>query len=144
MDIIHPATAWWIACGLLIAAELATGTFYLLMLSVGCAAGAIAAWLDAGTSVQMVAAALLGGASVAICHRLRKRSRPATLPAAFNPDVNLDIGQPVQVDQWASDGSTSVKYRGAAWRARYVGGDTPSAGQYVIRAIDGSCLMLDR
>ena len=29
------ATVWWIAAGVLIAAELATGTFYLLMLAVG-------------------------------------------------------------------------------------------------------------
>jgi membrane protein implicated in regulation of membrane protease activity len=32
------ATAWWIVAGVLVAAELATGTFYLLMLAAGAAA----------------------------------------------------------------------------------------------------------
>jgi len=42
------APVWWIATGVLIAVELATGTFYLLMLAVGAAAGAMAAHLGLG------------------------------------------------------------------------------------------------
>jgi membrane protein implicated in regulation of membrane protease activity len=38
----NPATVWWVVAGLAVAAELATGTFYLLMLAVGLAAGAVA------------------------------------------------------------------------------------------------------
>ena len=34
------STGWWLAAGVLVAAELATGTFYLLMLALGAAAGA--------------------------------------------------------------------------------------------------------
>ena len=139
---IQLSTAWWIAAGLLVAAELATGTFYLLMLALGCVAGAIAAWLGFEATVQMLAAALLGGGAVMFWHRIRER-RPGALPAAANPDVILDIGQSVQVDHWAPDGSASVKYRGAAWRARYLGAGRPDSGRYVIRAIDGSCLLLD-
>ena len=37
MDWSH-ATWWWVATGVLVAAELATGTFYLLMLAIGTAA----------------------------------------------------------------------------------------------------------
>ena len=37
------STWWWIVAGVLVAAELATGTFYLLMVAIGCAAGALAA-----------------------------------------------------------------------------------------------------
>ena len=33
------ATWWWIAAGVLVAAELASGTFYLLMLALGAGAG---------------------------------------------------------------------------------------------------------
>ncbi len=36
-------TFWWVAGGVLVAAELATGTFYLLMLALGCGAAAVAA-----------------------------------------------------------------------------------------------------
>ena len=38
-------TGWWIAVGLLVAAEMFTGTFYLLMLAIGMTAGAVAAHL---------------------------------------------------------------------------------------------------
>ena len=41
MDFSAP-TLWWVAAGVLVAAELATGTFYLLMIALG-AAGAAAA-----------------------------------------------------------------------------------------------------
>ena len=139
---INLSTAWWIACGALVAVELATGTFYLLMLALGCAAGAIAALLGLGSELQMLAAALVGGAAVVIWHRIRGDNTDK-VSAAANPDVILDIGQPVLVQQWAPDGSAQVKYRGAEWRARYLGSDTPAAGPYVIRAIEGSCLLLD-
>src|ERR1700754_212935 len=119
MDISSP-TAWWIASGVLVAVELATGTFYLLMLALGCAAGAATAHLGFDATAQVLCAAVVGGGAVAIWHRTR---RPRTLPAALNPDVNLDIGQQVQVEAWSPDGSTNVRYRGAAWQARYAGSD---------------------
>ena len=37
------STVWWILAGLLVSAELLTGTFHLLMLAIGLAAGAVAA-----------------------------------------------------------------------------------------------------
>jgi membrane protein implicated in regulation of membrane protease activity len=139
---MNQATAWWLIAGLLVAVELATGTFYLLMLAVGAAAAAVAAHLGLGLSAQMVVAAVIGGAAVVLWHQKRaSRGRPA--PAASNPDVNLDIGQSVQVKHWSAEGRTTVKYRGADWQARYQGQDTPSAGRFVIRAVEGSCLILD-
>lgn len=137
---MNGATAWWIACGLLVAAELATGTFYLLMLAIGVAAGALAAHLGLSLTAQIVSAALVGGAAVVGWHLKRPQSRSA----ASNPDVNLDIGQHVQVDQWNADGSATVRYRGTDWQARHVGSETPASGAHVIRAVEGSCLMLDR
>jgi membrane protein implicated in regulation of membrane protease activity len=139
----NPATVWWLACGALVAVELATGTFYLLMLALGCAAAALTAHLGLSGSSQMLAAAVVGGAAVVVWHRSRA-GRADRLPAAANPNVNMDVGQAVQVEHWAPDGSASVRYRGAEWRARYLGPDTPVAGRYVIRAVEGSCLLLDR
>ena len=141
MDMNH-ASVWWIAAGGLVAVELATGTIYLLMLALGAVAAAVAAHLGAGIETQMVAAAVVGGAAVLIWHRIRDKTA-AKLPARENPDVNMDIGQPVQVDAWAPDGSTTIKYRGAAWQARFNGEGNPAAGRFVIRAVEGSCLLLD-
>ena len=135
---MNATTFWWVACGILVAVELATGTFYLLMLAIGAAAAAIAAHLGMGSSAQIVAAAVVGGAAVVAWH-LR---RPHSKPASRNADVNLDIGQSVQVTQWNPDGSTQVRYRGTDWQARFIGTGAPEAGPYVIRAIEGSCLLL--
>ena len=132
------STLWWMAGGILVAAELATGTFYLLMLAIGTAAGAIAAHLGLGTTTQIVATAVVGGAAVVAWHLKRPRGRPAER----NPDVNLDIGQAVQVEQWNPDGSAVVRYRGSDWQARWVGSGAPGTGRHVIRAVEGSCLLL--
>lgn len=134
---------WWIAAGVLVAAELASGSFYLLMLALGAAAGALSAHLGLGPTGQMLAAALVGGAATAAWHQRRSR-RGQPIPAASNPDVNLDIGQAVQVGTWSAEGTAQVQYRGAAWAARYVGPAPAEAGRHVIRAIEGSCLLLDR
>jgi membrane protein implicated in regulation of membrane protease activity len=139
----NPATVWWIAAGMLIAVELASGTFYLLMLAVGAAAGAITAHLGVGLTGQVLAAAIVGGAAIVGWH-LRRSRMPAGAPASSNPDVNLDIGQSVQVASWTTDGLAKVQYRGAVWQARFIGRAPPQSGRHVIRAVEGSCLLLDR
>ncbi|KQW43769.1 MULTISPECIES: NfeD family protein [unclassified Roseateles] len=136
-------TVWWMTAGVLIAAELATGTFYLLMLAVGAVAGALAAHLGLSLTGQMLVAAVMGGAAVVAWHRHRGKA-PRAAPANRNSDVNLDIGQSVQVDAWSADGNTKVHYRGATWQARFIGSAPPASGQHVIRAVEGSCLLLDR
>lgn len=137
------STGWWLAAGVLVVAELATGTFYLLMLALGAAAGAVAAHAGAGLASQMAAAALLGGGAVAGWH-LRRSRQPTALPADVNPDVILDIGGTVHVEQWQADGTARVTYRGAAWNARHAGTGPPLAGDHLIRAIEGNCLQLER
>ena len=139
----NSATPWWIVAGALVAAELASGTFYLLMLALGCAVGALAAHLGLSLTGQVLAAAMVGGAAVVGWHLKRSRM-PQAAPAASNPDVNLDIGQSVQVGVWSADGRTEVRYRGAVWQARFIGGAPALSGRHVIRAIEGSCLLLDR
>ena len=140
---MSPATLWWIACGALIAAELATGTFYLLMLALGAAAAAIAAWIGLPEAAQFIAAAVVGGGAVLLWHR-KKSAQAVGMSAGANPDVNIDIGQPVQVANWGTDGFATVKYRGAEWRVQFIGSGSPEAGGYTIRALEGSTLLLDR
>ncbi len=135
----HAATVWWLAAGTLVAAELLSGTFYLLMLALGAAAGALAAHAGFGLPMQFVTAAVLGGGATAAWHVRRSRA-PAPPPAATNRDVNLDIGSAVHVGHWAKDGSARVTYRGAAWTAKYAGPGTPQPGEHVIVALDGNLL----
>jgi membrane protein implicated in regulation of membrane protease activity len=130
-------TLWWLTAGVLVAAELATGTFYLLMLALGCVAGALAAHAGAALSTQLVSAALLGGGATVAWHFNRLR-RPPAAPTESNRDVNLDIGQQVQVPEWAGDGTARVHYRGAAWSVRLADGAAAAPGPHVIVAVRGS------
>jgi membrane protein implicated in regulation of membrane protease activity len=135
------AVGWWVASGVLVAVELATGTFYLLMLALGAAAGALAAHLGVGFNAQLVAAALVGGGATALWH-LKRFRQPQSAPAEANPDVNLDIGQRLRVESWDTDGTAQVMYRGAHWTTVYRGSATPAPGEHIIVAVQGSRLVV--
>ncbi|MBA4177266.1 MAG: hypothetical protein C0505_12020 [Leptothrix sp. (in: Bacteria)] len=134
---LDASTLWWLAVGGLVAVELATGTFYLLMLAMGAAAGALAAHAGLGSVAQLAAASVVGGGAVVLWH-LTRRLRPTSAPADRNRDVNIDIGQRVHVPGWDSAGTARVPYRGAAWAVRYAGEGQPAPGEHVIVALDGN------
>jgi membrane protein implicated in regulation of membrane protease activity len=138
---LSASTFWWVAAGIAVAAELATGTFYLLMMAVGLGAAAIAAHLGLPIAGQLVAAAVAGGGATLALY-LRRRRHPGAAPAARNRDMLLDIGQRVQVDAWLADGTATVHYRGATWRARTEGSSAPAPGEHVVAAVEGSTLVL--
>lgn len=135
------STIWWLGAGALVTIELLSGTFYFLMLSIGVAAGAIAAHLGANTVMQMVAAAVVGGGAV-VAWRAYKQSAPQSPPAGANRDVNLDVGETVQVDGWNPDGTGAVKYRGAHWDVELIAGATPLPGRHEIVEVVGNRLLL--
>lgn len=134
----------WIWLGLAALAligELATGTFYLLLVALGLAAGGIAAWLLAGLEWQLVACGvvlLLGLLVLRKTRVLKKRE----VNAARNADVNLDIGQTVNVEAWADNGSARVWYRGAHWQAELAAGQPALAGEHIIVELRGTRLVL--
>jgi len=134
-------TLWWLAAGILVVVEMATGTFYLLMLALGAAAAAVAAHLGGGAPTQFTCAAVVGAGATALWH-LRRARQPRSAPAASNRDVNLDIGEMVTVDAWQPDGLARVSYRGATWSARFAGGGAPAPGEHVIVAVEGNRLSL--
>jgi membrane protein implicated in regulation of membrane protease activity len=140
MDISAP-TFWWLLAGVAVAAELTTGTFYLLMVAVGLAAAAIVAHIGLAVGPQLVAAAIVGGGATALWHWRRARE-PRSLPARENRDVNLDIGERVQVSAWAPDGTARVNYRGTTWSARLQPGAAASAGEHRVVAVEGNWLVL--
>ena len=138
------STIWWLLAGVAVAAELVTGTFYLLMLATGLAAGAIAAYLGFGTVTQLLVAAAFGGGAVFGWHFYRSKS-PAPLPASANPDVLIDIGEPVNVERWNADGTATVKFRGANWTA--VASDPSDlvvTGNFRIRELLGNRLVVEK
>jgi membrane protein implicated in regulation of membrane protease activity len=137
------STLWWLATGGLVAVELLTGTFYLLMMAMGLAAAALAAHAGLPTTWQWVIASLVGGGSVLVWHRY-KRAQPALAPAQSNPDVNMDVGEVVHVDTWQPDGTAAVQYRGAHWDAALLVGQPAEAGAYVIAQVIGSRLILKK
>ena len=137
------STVWSVVARAMVAVELATGTFYLLMLALGAADAALAAHTGAGLSVQLIVAAIVGGGAVTAWH-LRRMRQPAAPPAQANRDINLDIGTRVNVPAWEADGTARVAYRGATWSARHDGAGTPASGEHVIVAVQGSELLLKR
>ena len=137
------STIWWLLVGTAVAVELATGTFYLLMLAIGLAAGALAAHVGAPLAAQLIAAAVVGGGAVAGWH-LKRGKRPDEPIASANRDVNLDIGEVVQIDAWNRDGTASVKYRGANWTVIPVEGAIPVTGPHRVREVVGNRLVVEQ
>ena len=125
-------TIWWIVTGALVALELATGTFYLLMLAVGAAAGALAALTGASLATQLTVAAVVGGVGAYLRH-----------PRSAATIDTLDVGETVQVGQWAPDGTAQVRYRGAPWTAVLRPGAPQRAGSHRVTELIGSRLVLE-
>ncbi|WP_019425300.1 hypothetical protein [Limnohabitans sp. Rim28] len=105
------ATMWWVLTGVLVVLELVTGTFYLLMLALGAAAGALVAMAGLGLNTQLVTAAIVGGLGAVLLGQWRQRQ--TTTPQEAQ-DQHLDLGATVQVDAWDAQGTAQVKHRGAA------------------------------
>lgn len=139
---MHPATAWWVAAGVLVAIELGLGTFYLLMIALGMCAAAIAAHLGLGLAGQLGAAALVGGGATALWHLHRRRTAGYGHSVADNRDVNLDVGEPVHVDAWSPDRTARVQYRGTTWTARLAPDAPPLPGRHRVAAVEGNWLVL--
>lgn len=137
------STWWWLLAGALVALELITGTFYLLMLALGAAAGAIAAHLGLPLTGQIVVAAVLGAASVAGWH-LKSRRREGDPSVRSLRSVNLDVGELVQIDQWNPDGTATIKYRGAQWTVIQRAGNAPVPGSYRVAELVGNRLLVEK
>lgn len=140
-DGMAQSTLWWLLAGAAVGVELATGTFYLLMLAIGLAAAALSAHLGVGFTLQIVVAALVSSGTV-LGWRSYKKAQPSSPPASANRDVNLDIGETVQVDAWNPDGTGTVKYRGASWAVASASGGPLTAGPHQVVELVGSRLIV--
>jgi membrane protein implicated in regulation of membrane protease activity len=140
VDVAPGGLFWWIGAGVLVGLELVSGTFYLLMIALGCVAAAIAHLAGAPADVQFAVAAVVALAAVLLLRRSRfgRRTREE---ASKNPDVNLDIGQTVTVPAW-HERRARVNYRGAAWDVELAAGEPEDAQIYEIVELRGSCLVV--
>lgn len=136
------ANVWWLVTGALVALELTTGTFYLLMLGIGSAAAALTAHAGYGLNTQLAAAAAVGALGVALVGQWRRRRNQAD--PALTPSQHLDIGATVQVDDWDAQNTARVQHRGATWTAVLAAGQQPSPGTYRVQDVQGNRLVLEK
>jgi membrane protein implicated in regulation of membrane protease activity len=131
---------WLAAAGVTVILELFTGTFYLLMIAIGMAAGAITALLRIDLPGQTLVAAVVGVIATVLLRRSRL-GKTERQDVASDPNVNMDIGQSVHVPAW-QDGAARVMYRGAMWDVELAPGVAPQPGTFRIREVRGSRLIV--
>lgn len=131
---MQPMTFWFILASVLIALEIFTGTFYLLVFGAAAGAAGFTAMYDYPLAAQLVVAAVFGVIGLAWLRRRPKIERPA--------DDVLDIGQAVEVSAWLDNNTARVRYRGTEWDARLMEGETAQPTHCIIREIRGNTLIL--
>ena len=127
---------WFILALALMALEMATGTFYLLMLGIAVGIGGIAALFGLSLALQLTLSAIAGIVGTVILRRVRRDM------ISTAPNQSLDIGQPVQSVTWNKVGTARAVYRGAEWDAEPESADMLHTGPLYIKAMRGSTLIL--
>lgn len=127
---------WFLFALFLLALEMASGTFYLLVVSIAMAVGGLAALLDASIAWQLALCALAVIAGTLLLRNWKNDKGSSA------PDVGLDVGQQVQVLAWHENGTARVVYRGTEWDAEPESVEMPREGIFYIQAVRGSSLVL--
>jgi membrane protein implicated in regulation of membrane protease activity len=133
---------WLILAGVLLAAEMMTGTLALLFASAGAlAAAALAGFAPESLSLQIFVFALATVAGAVVAWQRLKRQRPSA------GNVGTEIGQTVEVAVLPDEqGGLRVCYRGAEWSARLADRSlitTVKVGEsLVVLAQEGSLLVV--
>ncbi len=130
---------WWLLAGGLVIVELLTGTFYLLMIALGCLAGGAAALLGFSVSDQLMIGAVV--ALGAVYFLRRSRLAVSSKHEQQISDNNLDLGAFVQVDAWQGRRARAM-YRGAQWDVELAVGETGAGQWYEIKAMRGNLLIV--
>lgn len=105
------ASIWWILGFALIIGEMATGTFYLLILGASALLTGCVAWFGIGEELQWLVASVIAVLGSIGINRYRAKH-----PQTSNPTQNLDIGQRVTLVS-QHEGQLRVRYRGTEWQA---------------------------
>lgn len=127
---------WFLLALILVGLEMATGTFYLLIVAIAMATGGAAALLDLVFAAQLSLAALAGIIGIILLLRWKGKHVSDAI------SQSLDKGQPVKILTWRDDGSARVFYRGTEWDAELQDKDGGQEGVFYIKDIRGSILVL--
>lgn len=125
---------WLVLAGILLIAEITTGTFYLLMVSLGAAIGALMAYLGFGLELQIASAAVFS-----VAGSLLLRNQSAKRSKTDKQHDLLDIGNKLEIPAWNASGRTQVQYRGSNWAAESTD-PHPAAGLHQIVDVQGNIL----
>ncbi|MGB6105150.1 MAG: NfeD family protein [Pusillimonas sp.] len=131
---------WFGVAALFLLLEMATGTFYLLLVALGLVASGAAAYAGLSLVWQIISGLVVSLIGLMALHRLRQSK--GYVPTQSNPNVMQDIGQGVIVDAWDENGQARVLYRGANWSARIDAGQVAQPGEHYIQAVQGLTLIL--
>lgn len=141
---MNASMTWLVVAGIVIVCELLTGTFYLLMIAIGMAVGAISAALGLDQTWQLSSAAIVATGATLALHNSRFGWRKGK-PANRDPNVMLDIGQSLNVSEWMPNQPghfhARAMYRGAMWDIECHQNQV-AAGLFTIVEVQGSCLVV--
>ena len=133
------ATLWWVAAGAAVAAELATGTFYLLMLALAWPPARHGRHLGLACGRQLVAAAIVGAGATAVALEPAPAAavaRPAEFATATSTSTSASACRSMPGER---DGTAPrVSYRGTHWTARHCAGATPRPGEHRVAAVEAA------
>lgn len=136
---------WFVLSGVIVILEMFTGTFYLLMIGIGLAAGGLAALAGVSTALQFIVAAAVGIIAI-FALRQSRFGKFNTTDATRDRNVNLDIGETIAVAEWrhneGGSATARVMYRGAMWDVELEAGATARAGSFIIREVQGNRLIV--
>jgi membrane protein implicated in regulation of membrane protease activity len=131
---------WLIGGFILVIAELATTTFYLLVLGIAAFAGAGVAYAGGALTWQAIVAAVVAVAGIICVNRYKKTIAPKRMQG-------LDVGQPAVFDTWInkSAGHARVKYRDALWDAHIAGEAAGEPNEILyVTAVHGNTLKVSK
>ena len=133
---MEPYVYWFLLAFGLLALEMATGTFYMLIVSIAFGLAGIGALLGLNLPLQVTLSAVASIIGTVILRRMKGMRTGKMI------SQSLDIGQSVRVISWLEGGIARVHYRGTEWDAELESSSVPRDGVLYIKAIQGSKLIL--
>lgn len=140
-DFFSPTVLWFAAALIIFGIEMTINTYFLLALSMGALAGGVTCFLTPHINTQFVIAGIVTILAASAVFYFKKKQKN-TSEYSLNDD-NLDEGQEVFVETIEKDGSSSVDYRGAKWKAKPYD-EALEVGIYIIKEIKGSILLITK
>jgi len=121
---------WFLLAAMALVMEALSRRAYFLAASIGFLTGGLIAVLGGTVGMQLVAAVT---AAAADAYYLRHRLGRTIHDLSPREDFEEDEALTLFVDEWNDDATTTVQYRGAAWKATAASDARPRAGHFFIK-----------